>query len=712
MKQVLQHLRSGQLEVAEVPCPVVRSGHLLIQTTRTLISAGTERMLVEFGKASLIAKARSQPDKVKQVLDKIKTDGLMPTLEAVFNRLDEPLPLGYCNAGVVLAAGPGVQGFVPGDHVVSNGSHAEVVSVPQNLCAKVPAGVSDDHAAFTVLASIGLQGIRLLQPTLGERFIVYGMGLIGLLSVQLLRAHGCEVLGVDISADRLALAERYGAKTVNTAAGGDVIAAAGAWTDGRGVDGVLITASAPTDEIMHQSAQACRKRGRLVLVGVVGLNLKRADFYDKELTFQVSCSYGPGRYDDLYEQRGQDYPYGFVRWTEQRNFEAVLDCMRAGRVQVDELITNRFPIVEAPAAYEVISNDKQALGVLLEYPQEIRRETKVAVTQQPAAAVGTPTFGVIGAGNFSKMTLMPALKAAGTRVGVIADLNSAAAFHVARKFGVASAVTEYRAILDDLAVNGVFIVVGHNLHAKFVCECLAAGKHTFVEKPLAMSQEEMDQVREAVRNAPNLHLMVGFNRRFSPHIVRARQLLAGRSEPLAMNMTVNAGCIPPNVWVHDPVLGGGRIIGEGCHFLDLLSFMADSPITTVAAVQMGPGVPVRQDKMSITLGFADGSVGTVNYYANGAKNYPKERLEVFSDNRVLVVDNFRRTYGYGFKGFTSFKTSRQDKGHHAQFAEFTRRVAAGGEPLIPFDQLERVTLASMAAVESANTGRMISFSGT
>jgi predicted dehydrogenase len=307
---------------------------------------------------------------------------------------------------------------------------------------------------------------------------------------------------------------------------------------------------------------------------------------------------------------------------------------------------------------------------------------------------------------------MPALKDISARVGAIADLNSAAAFHLARKFGVASAVTDYHAILDDLAVNGVFIVVGHNLHAKFVCECLAAGKHTFVEKPLAMNEQEMDLVREAVQKAPKLHLMVGFNRRFSPHIVRVRQLLAGRSEPLAMTMTVNAGCIPPNVWVHDPVLGGGRIIGEGCHFMDLLSFLADSPITAVAAVQMGPGVPVRQDKMSITLGFADGSVGTVNYFANGAKNYPKERLEVFSDNRVLVVDNFRRTYGYGFKGFGSFKTSRQDKGHHAQFAEFIKRVASGGEPLIPFDQLERVTLASLAAVESATTGRMISFPGT
>lgn len=708
MKQVLQNLKTGETEIADVPCPPVRPGHLLIQTRRSLISAGSERMLVEFGKASLIAKARSQPDKVKQVLDKIRTDGLMPTLEAVFSKLDEPMPLGYCNAGVVLEVGQGVTGFAPGDRVISNGSHAEIVCVPENLCAKVPDGVGDEQAAFTVLSSIGLQGIRLLYPTLGEKFIVYGLGLIGLLSVQMLRAHGCEVVGVDINPGRLALAERFGAKTVNAAAGGDAVAAANAWTEGRGVDGVLITAAAKTDEIMHQSAQACRKRGRIVLVGVVGLNLRRTDFYEKEITFQVSCSYGPGRYDEKYEQGGQDYPYGFVRWTEQRNFEAVLDAMKSGRLVVDDLITNRYALDDAARAYEAVSSNPDALGVVLEYADEVQRDTRVNVTQSATPPIGgQPTLGVIGAGSFSKMVMGPALGKTQARIRYVADINAPAAHHFARKFGAQEAVTDYKLILRDPDVDAVLIAVGHNLHARFVCEVLDAGKHVFVEKPLAMNEDELQQVTDAVARQPDRHVMVGFNRRFSPHVVRLKELLAARSEPLCMNMTVNAGLIPPDHWVHDPVRGGGRIVGEGCHFIDLLVFIAGSPVRTVAAAMMGEGVAVHEDKMSIVLGFADGSVGTVNYFANGSKSYPKETVEVFSDQRVLRLDNFRRLVGYGINGFRRFRTSRQDKGHRAELAAFVDRISKGGDPLIPFDQLVNVTRASFAAMASARTAETV-----
>jgi len=389
MRQVLQNIRNGQTEVAEVPSPQVRPGHLLIQTRASLISSGSERMIVEFGKGSLIAKARSQPEKVRQVLDKIRTDGLVPTLEAVFSKLDEPMPLGYCNAGRVLEVGPGVTGLKPGDRVASNGSHAEIVCVPKNLCAKVPDAVTDPQAAFTVLGSIGLQGIRLLQPALGERYVVYGLGLIGLTAVQLLRAHGCEVLGVDINARRLGLARGFGAETVEP--GGDPGVAAEAWTEGKGVDGVLIAAAAQTDEIMHQSAQVCRKRGRIVLVGVVGLNLRRDDFYEKELSFQVSCSYGPGRYDDAYEAAGQDYPRGFVRWTEQRNFEAVLEALRTRRLVVDDLISHRFPLADAAKAYETLSGDREALGLLLEYPAEVDRSpAHVRPGARPGRRPGRP----------------------------------------------------------------------------------------------------------------------------------------------------------------------------------------------------------------------------------------------------------------------------------------------------------------------------------
>jgi len=707
MKQVLQNLRDGKIDVVDLPAPGCRPGSLLIQTSRTLISAGTERMLVEFGKASLVAKARSQPDKVRQVLDKIKADGLLPTLDAVFKRLDEPLPLGYCNAGVVLEVGRGVAGFSPGDRVASNGKHAEVVCIPKHLCAKIPEGVGDEDAAFTVLGSIALQGVRLLEAALGEKVVVYGLGLIGLVAVQLLRAHGCDVLGVDRNAQRLRLAEKLGAATVNVGAGGDAVEAADAWTQGRGVDGVLICASAKGDDIVHYSAEMCRKRGRIVLVGVVNLNLRRVDFYAKELSFRVSCSYGPGRYDEAYEQAGQDYPYGFVRWTEQRNFEAVLEAMRAGKLVVTDLVTHRFPHAEAPAAYEKISNDPGALGVVLEYPAEVERAAAVSIETAQVAGDGRATVGLIGAGNFSKMTLMPALAGTGARIAYVADLNPPAARHLASKFGAGQATTDYRLILDDPEVNAVLVAVRHNLHARFVVESLQAGKHVFVEKPLAINVEELGQVVAEASRHPGKMLMVGFNRRFSPHVARMKELLRERSGPLCMNMLVNAGYAPPDSWTQDPKVGGGRIIGEGCHFIDLMVSLAGSKVRTVSATMVGEGPAVREDKMSITLGFEDGSVGSVNYFANGAKIYPKESLRVFSDGRVLAMDNYRRTVGCGFAGFRKLKTFRQEKGHKEEFAAFVERVASGGQSLIPLDELVNVTLATFAAVAAAKESRTI-----
>ena len=711
MKQVLQNLKSGATQVADVPCPLVRPGTLLIQTRRSLISSGTERMAVEFSKASLIGKARSQPDKVKQVLEKIKTQGLLPTLEVVFSMLDEPAPLGYCNSGVVLEVGPGVRGFNPGDRVASNGPHAEIACVPTNLCAKIPDGVTDDQAAFTVLSSIALQGVRLMQPALGEKVAVYGLGLIGLLGVQLLRSHGCDVLGVDIHEDRLRMAKALGAEVVNVAAGGDPVAAANAMTGGHGVDGVMVTAAAKTDEIMHLSAEMCRKRGRLVLVGVVGLNLRRSDFYAKEITFQVSCSYGPGRYDETYEQGGHDYPYGFVRWTEQRNFEAVLDAMRTGNLNVDNIVSHRFPITEAAAAFDVIIKNPDAMGVMLEYPEDVSRATKVDMASSaapaPTPAANKVTIGVIGAGAMSKAVVLPSLSKVSVDLRSIASARGITAQHLAKRFGVKAATTDYKTIINDPAINTVIITTRHDTHAQMTIESLDAGKHTFVEKPLALTLEELQRIKEAYERNSGLQLMVGFNRRFSPHTVKLKELLAYRSEPLCMNMMVNAGALPANHWTLDPVQGGGRIIGEACHFIDLLSFIAGSPIKTVVAVQIGGRIAIQEDKMSIVLGLADGSVGTVHYFANGSKSYPKETLEVFSERRVLRLDDFQRLTGYGVRGFRKFKTFRQDKGRTAEFVSFAERVAAGGPPLIPFEQLENVTRAALAAVESAKSGKTI-----
>lgn len=727
VKQILQNLKTGKTELMEVPYPAAKDGQLIIQTNMSLISAGTERMLVEFSKGGLLVKAKTQPDKVKQVLDKIKTEGLVPTLETVFKRLDEPLPLGYSNVGLVTESFKckGL-GFKKGDRVVSNGVHAEIVSVPGNLCAKIPDGVADEQATLTVLGAIGLQGIRLADPTIGEKFVVFGVGLIGLLTVQLLRATGCDVLALDLNEQRLALAQYWGAEVCNVG-NGEPVAAANAWTEGVGVDGVLITASAKTDAIVHQAAEMCRKRGRIVLVGVVGLNLRRADFYEKELSFQVSCSYGPGRYDDTYERKGQDYPIGYVRWTEQRNFETVLRMMATGRLDVSPLITDRVPFSDAEKAYEKISHDSSVLGVILVYPEAVEDGRTIPIRQTASKPAGKCVAAMIGAGNFAKMTMGPALAKTSARLKYVsARTNGAAASHIAGRYGFENATTDLDAIWSDPEVNTVFITTGHDSHAALVCRALKAGKHVFVEKPLCLTIQELEETRgqrSEVRSQTTCirshtsdfrvpasdcqHLMVGFNRRFSPHTSKINQLLKSRGEPLAMNFTVNAGIIPSDVWVHDPERGGGRIIGEACHFIDLLSYLCGSRIVSVASAQMKNKVAVKEDKMSIVLSFEDGSVGTVNYFGNGSKSYPKEMLEVFSEGRVLRLNNFRKLEGFGFEGFKRFRTRKMDKGHQAQFNAFVDRVGKGGEALISFDEIVNVTLASFAAVTSAMEGRMI-----
>lgn len=691
MKQILQSLRTGVTEVAEVPCPAVGRKQVLVRTTRTLVSAGTERMLVDFGKAGFVGKAMQQPERVMDVLAKVRTDGLAPTLEAVFNKLDQPLPLGYCNVGTVIEAGGGVAGLAPGDRVVSNGRHAEAVAVPVNLCARVPAGVSDDEAAFTVLGAIALQGIRLVQPTLGEAVVVTGLGLIGLMTVQLLRAHGCRVLGIDMDPAKLRLAESFGAATVDLAAGADPVAAAQAFSRGRGVDAVIITASTKSSEPMHQAAVMCRKRGRIVLVGVAGLELSRADFYEKELQFQVSCSYGPGRYDPDYEEKGQDYPVGFVRWTEQRNFEAVLDMLAEGRLDVQPLISHRFALADAADAYDLVTGGGPSLGILLAYPAAdgagdghlTRRTVALAGTATAAALPGKPGIGVIGSGNYATGVLIPAFRSAGARLVTVASSAGVTGLHAGRKYGFEKTTTDAAVVLDDPGINAVVVATRHDSHADFACRALAAGKHAFVEKPLALSHDELARIEAAhaaaaARGAAPL-LMVGFNRRFSPHVVKARALLAGSGEPKSFVMTVNAGAIPPDHWTQDRDAGGGRIVGEACHFIDLLRFLADAPIASFDARAMAGRTG---DTATVTLSFEDGSMGTIHYFANGSRSFPKERLEIFSEGRILQLDNFRKLTGFGWKGFSRMSLWRQDKGQKACAAAFLRAVETGGPPPI------------------------------
>lgn len=708
MRQILQSLKTGATEVAEVPSPGARRGHLLVRTHRTLVSAGTERMLVEFGKAGWVAKARQQPDKVRAVLDKVKTDGVAPTLAAVRNKLDQPLALGYCNVGTVLDDGQTAAGLGPGDRVVSNGKHAAVVSVPVNLCARVPDAVGDDEAAFTVVAAIGLQGIRLAQPSLGEAVVVTGLGLIGLLTVQLLRAHGCRVLGIDFDPAKLRLARSFGAEVVDLSAGEDPLAAAEAFSRGRGVDAVLITASTSSNEPVHQAALMCRKRGRVVLVGVAGLELSRADFYEKELTFQVSCSYGPGRYDPAYEERGVDYPVGFVRWTEQRNFEAVLDMMADGRLDVRPLITHRFDLADAERAYAVVAGAEPSLGILLDYPAPaelpdaaLRRQT-VALDGAAGATAGDggARLAVIGAGNYATAVLIPAFRDAGARLVTVASSGGVSGLHAGRKFGFEETTTDTAGALADPRVNAVVVTTRHDTHAALAVRALDAGKHVFVEKPLALTAEQVNAV-DAARARAGRMVMVGFNRRFAPHVVRMAELLGGVREPKVFVYTVNAGAIPAAHWTQDRAVGGGRIVGEACHFIDLLRHLVGAPITGWQAASVGrPVAGVADDMASITLQFADGSLGTIVYVANGHKSFPKERLEVFAAGRVLQLDNFRELRGFGWPGLGRMRLWTQDKGQAACAAAFTRAVAEGGPPPIPWDQVLEVSRVSIAVAEA------------
>jgi len=717
VKQILQNLKTGDTELIEVPCPQVTPGHLLLCTRASVVSPGTERMLINFGKASLLHKARQQPDKMRQVFDKVKTDGLFQTLGAVRAKLDQLLPLGYCNAGVVLEVGAGVEGFAPGDRVVSNGCHAEVVRVSKNLCVKIPAGVSDEAAAFTVLGAISLQGIRLVQPTLGEHIVVVGLGLVGLMTVQLLRAHGCRVLGIDFHAGRLALASDFGAETFDLSQGGDPVAAGLAFAHGRGVDGVILTATTQSNAPVHQAAQMCRKRGRIVLVGVTGLELSRSDFYAKELTLQVSCSYGPGRYDPEYEEHGQDYPFGFVRWTAQRNFEAVLDMLADGRLHVTPLISNRFPLAQATEAYRLLGEETVSLGIVLQYPEILGapdaalRQQTVVLAPSPApphaASPALPVIGVIGAGSYTTHILLPALRATQARLKCIASSGGTSAAQVGRKFGFEATTTDVASLLADATINVVVITTRHDSHTHFVCRALEAGKHVFVEKPLALTPEELEQIVKTYTAVHAQHpaplLMVGFNRRFAPQIQRMKALLAGVRAPKSLVMTVNAGEIAPDHWTQSPQVGGGRIIGEGCHFIDLLRFLVGYPISRVQATMIGavPEAAVRSDKMSFTLAFTDGSFGTVHYLANGHKSFPKERLEVFCAGRVLQLENFRRLRGYGWPGFKRMHLWRQDKGHRAEAAAFIQAVQHGGPAPISFEELVEVTRVSFEVVEAA-----------
>jgi predicted dehydrogenase len=717
MRQVVQNFRSGELKVDEVPAPTVRSGGLLVANVRSLISAGTEKSTVNVAKKGLLGKALERPEMVRKVIDKARKDGIADTLQMVFQRLDSPVALGYSCAGVVVDVGRRVQGFTVGDRVACAGqnyaSHAELVSVPRNLCVPIPDGVDFEDAAYVTLGAIALQGVRQAEPRLGEVVAVIGLGLLGQLVVQMLKANGCRVLASDIAADKLALARSFGADDVVLPEA--LNDAALALTGGQGVDAVIIAASTKDNTPVETAAQICRRKGRVVVLGAVGMDLPREPFYLKELELRLSTSYGPGRYDPEYEEQGHDYPYGYVRWTEGRNMSAFLWLLREGKVNVRALTTHRFPIENAGAAYQLMMEGAEPyLGILLSYAElaaerSPRVAAPVAVT---GAAAGTgggkAVIGLIGAGNHVRDMLVPHLRdKPEASLRWVCTSNGMNANAIGERFGIPSRTADYRDVLADPSVNAVVIGTRHDTHASLVIETLAAGKNVFVEKPLCLSEEELGEVSSAYATAGQrgLRLAVGFNRRYSEHGRQAREFFAGHREPLVMMYRVNAGAIPPGHWAQDMAAGGGRIIGEGCHFIDYMQFVCGAPPTTVRGLGVARhSSGITEDQCVITLGFEDGSIGTLIYAAGGDKTLAKERFEAFGAGKALVMDDFLSTEFFAGGKSRRFRSGKRDKGFAQEMGQFLREVTRGGDVSMSFAEIEAVSRAAILAARSLQTG--------
>ena len=715
MKQLLQNLRTGEATVAEVPVPVVQSGRVLVRTAASLISAGTERALTELGKKSLLGKARERPELIGKVWEKVKTEGVAQALEGVRDKLDQSHAVGYSAAGFVIECAPDVTDFRPGDRVACAGtdyaSHAEIISVPRNLCVRLPEGLSFAEAAFGTVGAIALQGVRLAEPTLGEAVVVIGLGLVGQLTVQLLKANGCRVFGIDIDETRIQLALQSGAEAASTPAeANDKVIA---WSRGRGADACIIAAATTSDEPVELAGEISRLKGRVVVVGLVGTNVPRNVYYQRELTLKVSLSYGPGRHDPDYEERGHDYPVAYVRWTEGRNIEAFLDLLAGGRIDVKPLITHRFSIDDAPRAYQLISGKahENYLAVILEYETEgevRRRIENESANKKAARSAGRVGIGLIGAGGYAQKILLPNFKTAGAEFCSIASASGVSARDVGMKFGFKRFLSDAQSVIDDEEANLIVIATRHGTHAELATLALERGKHVFVEKPLALNDAELDTVLEAASRSEG-QLLVGFNRRFSPLAVKAKEFFANRQAPLSIVYRVNAGHIPREHWTQDPNEGGGRIIGEVCHFIDLMQFLTGAPPKSVFAesVAGGLGNIVSEDSVFITLQFEDGSNGLIAYLAEGDSSLRKEHIEIFGEGKTFVIDDFRSAKLYA-EGREKNETLRQqDKGQ----AEETRAacgVVADSKPNpITLQELEATTRATFRIRDSLRTGQRV-----
>jgi predicted dehydrogenase/threonine dehydrogenase-like Zn-dependent dehydrogenase len=715
MKQILQNMKDGKTTVEEVPVPGLRPGMALVRTTASLLSAGTERMLVEFAGKNLIGKAASRPDLVRQVIAKAQREGILPTLEAALNRLDQPMPLGYSSAGVIESIGHGLEGVQAGDRVACAGGgfavHAEYAVVPKNLLVRLPDNVDFESAAFTTLGAIALQGFRLAAPQLGESVCVIGLGLLGLLSAQIARAAGCRVFGIDLSAERVKLVESMGFRASTREACLELVAGI---TAGHGFDHVLICADTTSSDPVELAGVVARDRGTVVAVGAVGLQIPRKLYYDKELDFKISRSYGPGRYDLRYEEQGIDYPIGYVRWTEGRNLEAFVDLLAKGLVDVRPLISHRIPIEKAAHAYDLITGktSEPFLGVLITYPQAEKPEKadkRVELRRAPSSTTEKIKVGVLGAGNYAQAVFLPVIKkTGGAELIGIATSAGLTAKNAGQKYGFQFASSTEEDVLANDEINTVVLLTRHNHHARQAGEALHRGKSVYCEKPLALNREELDKLSEIMEKPENPLLTVGFNRRFAPMAKTLRGFFAHRAEPAWVHYRVNAGALPASHWLNDPAQGGGRIIGEGCHFIDFLTFLIGEMPVFVQAIPLVENGRVSQEDVTLTFRYPDGSVGMVSYLSNGNKNFPKERIEVFSGGRIAVLDDFRSLELVTESGRKTMRSNwRQDKGHAAAWAAFLEAVKQGNPPPIPYPDLISTTLASFAALESLASGKEI-----
>lgn len=716
MKQILQSFKTGEMWLADVPAPLCKAKGAVVKTAASFVSAGTERMLAEFAKKGMIGKALQMPDQVKKVIRKMKTEGVFATLEKVQAKLDQPIPLGYSSAGYVVEAGRDCGAIKVGDRVACGGAgfanHAEYAYVPKNLIVKIPDGVSFEDASCATVGSIALQGVRQCEVKLGETVAVIGLGLMGILAVQMLKASGCRVIGFDPNAGRCKLAEDLGCdKAVNANLEGEAMA----FSEGNGVDAVLITAATHSDEPVTVAAEISKKKGRVVATGLVGMNLPRDQYYKKEVDFRLSCSYGPGRYDPVYEEQGIDYPFGYVRWTEQRNMSAFLQLVAEGKVTPSKLVTHTFKFDDALDAYQILLGVKKEpyLGIVLEYQNDqvkevgegIQRRVNLDCTPTPKT-YASDAVGVsfIGAGNFAKAVLLPTLKkTAGVSMRGVSTATGMSAADTAKKYGFAFAATDQAEVLKDKDTNLVFVTTRHDMHAAQIGAALDAGKYVFTEKPLCISEEQFEKVK--AEGGGLSRVMVGFNRRFSPHAKLLKDYFAKRTLPLVMHYRVNAGSIPKDVWIQDPLTGGGRMIGEGCHFIDFMSYVCGAPVTKVQAmcIQTPNAAETPEDSISVNLQFADGSVGTLEYVALGDTTLPKEFCEIHGEGSTATMDNFCKTVCSGKLGKKKLK-GKQQKGFAEELAATVAAVKAGGAMPISFEEIENITKTCFAVLRAVKSG--------